>query len=86
MVVLFKSKISAKQAFEEEKCNAIFKPKKVLGKWPDLQGGNWKQRWRELFSPKVMLGAGRKDGVSRSRELGSRYNYHGVSCSLMCDT
>ena len=55
----------------------ISKPKKVLGKWPDLQGGNWTQRWRELFPPKVMLGAGRKDGVSCSQELDSRYDYLG---------
>jgi len=85
MVILFKSKISAKYAFEEEKCNAISKPEKVLDKWPDLRSGNWTQRWRELFSPKVMLGAERKDGVSCSRELDSRYDYLGVSCSLMCD-
>ena len=39
----------------------------------------------ELFPPKVMLGARRKDGVSCSRELDSRYDYLGVSCSLMCD-
>jgi len=30
---------------------------KVLSKWTDLGGGNWMQRWRELFPPKVMLGA-----------------------------
>jgi len=59
--------------------------KKVLGKWPDLKGGNWTQRWHELFPPKVMLGVGHKDGVSCSRELDSRYDYLGVSCSQMCD-
>ena len=37
------------------------------------------------FPPKVMLGAGRKDGVSCSRELDTRYDYLGVSCSLVCD-
>ena len=30
--------------------------------------------------PKVMLGAGRKDDMSFSRELDSRYDYPGVSC------
>ena len=44
MVILFESKISAKYASEEEKCNAILKVVKVLGKWPDLEGGNWTQR------------------------------------------
>ena len=29
-----------------------YKAKKVLGDWPDLKGGNWMQRWRELFPPK----------------------------------
>jgi len=58
----------------------------VLGKWADLEGGNWMQRWRELFPPKVMLGAGCKDGMSSSQELDTRYDYLGVSCSLMCDT
>ena len=37
------------------------------------------------FPHKVMLGAGRKDGMSCSRELDSRYDYLGVSGSLMCD-
>ena len=60
----------------------ILKPKKVLGNWADLEGGNWMQRWRELFPPKVMLGTGRKDGMSCSWELDSRYDYLGVSCSL----
>jgi len=41
MVVLFKSKTLAKYASEEEKCNAILKTKKVLGKWPNLEYGNW---------------------------------------------
>ena len=59
------------------------KTKNVLGSWS--KGEIWTQRWSELFSPKVMLGAGRKDGVSCSRELDSRYDYLGVSCSLMCD-
>ena len=63
----------------------FLKAKKVLGNWPDLEGGNWTQRWRELFPPKVMLGAGRKDGVSYSRELDSRYDCLGVSCPLMCN-
>ena len=57
----------------------------MLGKWPDLKGGNWMQRWRELFPPKVTLGAGHKDAVSYSQELDSRYDYLGVSYSLMCD-
>ena len=35
--------------------------------------------------PKVVLGAGRKDGISSSRELDSRYDYLGVSGTLMCD-
>ena len=35
--------------------------------------------------PKVMLGAGRKDDMSFSRELDSRYDYVGASCTLMCD-
>lgn len=63
----------------------ILKAKKVLGDWPDLEGRNWTQRWRELFFPKLMLGAGSKDDVSYSRELDSRYDYLGVSCALMCD-
>ena len=63
----------------------ILRAKKVLGKWPDLEGGNWTQRWRELFPLKVMSGARRKDGVSCSRELDLRYDYLGVSCSLMRD-
>jgi len=58
---------------------------KVLGKWLDLEGGNWTQRWRELFPPKVMLGARCKDGMSCSRELDSRDDYLGVGCSLMCE-
>ena len=37
------------------------------------------------FPPMVMLGAGCKDGVSCSRELDSRYDYLGVSCSPVCD-
>jgi len=41
----------------------------VLGKWPDLEGGNLKQRWCELFPPKVMLETGCKKGVSCSRKL-----------------
>jgi len=57
----------------------------VLGKWLDLEGGKWTQRWRKLFPSKVMLGAGRTNGVSCSRELDSRYGYLGVSYSLMCD-
>ena len=63
----------------------VLKAKKVLGNWPTLEDGNWTQRWRELFPPKVMLGAGCKHGVSCSRELRSRYDYLGVSCSLRCD-
>jgi len=63
----------------------ILKAKKVLGKWPDLEGGSWTQRWRVLFPIKVMLGAGCKVGVSCSQELDSRYDYLGVSYSLMCD-
>jgi len=55
---------------------------KVLGKWPDLEGENWTQRWRELFPPKIMLGGGRKDGVSCFRKLDSRYDYIGVNCSI----
>jgi len=51
---------------------------KVLCKWPDIEGGNWTQRWRELFPPKAMLGAGGKDDVSCSRELDSRYDYLGM--------
>ena len=39
----------------------VLKAKKVLGNWPELEGGNWTQRWRELFPLKVMLGAGCKD-------------------------
>ena len=35
--------------------------------------------------PKVVLGAGRKDGMRCSQELDSRYDYLGVSYSLMCD-
>ena len=35
--------------------------------------------------PYVTLGAGCKDGMTYSRELHSRYDYLGVSCSLMCD-
>ena len=57
----------------------------MLGKWPDLEGGNWMKRWRELNPLKVMLGAGCKDGVSYSWELDSRYDYLGVGCFLMCD-
>ena len=34
------------------------KTKNVLGSWPE--GGNWTQRWRELFPPKEMLGTGLK--------------------------
>jgi len=56
----------------------ILKARKVLGKWPDLEGENWTQRWLELFPPKIMLGAGRKDGVSYSRELDWRYDYLGM--------
>jgi len=52
MVALFKSKISAKYASEEEKCSVILEAKKMLGKWPNLEGGNWTQRWRELFPPR----------------------------------
>ena len=48
----------------------FLKAKKVRGNWPDLEGGNWTQRWRELFPPKVMLGAGRKDGVNSSPGAG----------------
>ena len=59
----------------------ILKAKKVLGNWPDLQGENWMQRWRELFPLKVMLGTGPKDGVSCSRELDLIYDYLGVSYS-----
>ena len=44
---------------------------------------NWTQRWHELFPLEVMLEAGRKYGMSYSRELDSRYNYLGMSCSLM---
>jgi len=43
------------------------KAKKVLGDWPDLEGGNWTQRWHELFPPKVMLATGRKDGMRYSQ-------------------
>ena len=82
---MFKSRISAKKASVTEKCNAILKAKKVLGKWPNLEGGNWTQRRRELFSPKVMLRAGCNDGVGCSPVLDSRYGYLGVSGSLMCD-
>jgi len=57
----------------------------VLGKWPDLEGANWTQRWRELFPVRVILESGHKDGVSYSRELNSRYDYLGVSSPLMCD-
>ena len=38
----------------------ILKAKKVLGNWPDLEGGNWAQKRRKLFPPKVMLGTGLK--------------------------
>jgi len=47
----------------------ILKVKKVLSIWPDLEGGNWIQRRRELFPPKVMLGIGCKKGVSYFRKL-----------------
>jgi len=57
----------------------------VLGKWPNLEGGNWTQGWHDLFPPKVILGAGRRDGVSWSQKLDSRYDCLGVSYSLMCD-
>ena len=50
----------------------ILKAKKVLGNWLDLEGGNWTQRWRELFPPKVMLKVGCKKGVSYPRELDAR--------------
>ena len=57
----------------------------MLGKWRGLEGENRMQRWHQLFASKVMLGARHKDGVSCCQQLGSRYNYLGVSCSLMCD-
>ena len=63
----------------------VLKAKKVLGDWPDLEGGKWTQRWHELFPPNVMLGAGRKDSLSSFRELDSRYDYLGVSCCLTED-
>ena len=63
----------------------ILKAKKVVGKWSNLEGGDWIQRWRELFPPKVILGVGQKDGASCSQELDSRYDYLGVSSCLMCD-
>jgi len=85
MIVLFKSKILAKYASKKENCNAILKVMKVLGKWPGLKGGNWTQRWCELFPPEVMLRVKRKDGVSCSWKLDSRYDYLGVSCSVTCD-
>jgi len=47
----------------------ILKDKKMLGNWPDLEGGNWMQRGHELFPPNVMLGTGCKKGVSYSRKL-----------------
>ena len=47
----------------------FLRAKKALGNGQTLSGGNWTQRWRELFPPKVMLGTGRKEGVSCSRKL-----------------
>ena len=72
----------------KEKRSMNLKAKKVLGDWPDLEGGSWMQRWHELLPPNVMSGTGRRDDVSCSRELDSRYDYLTVSyCSdMMCDT
>jgi len=47
----------------------FLRARKALGKWPDLEGRNWTQRWLELFPPKAMLGTGHKEGVSCSRKL-----------------
>jgi len=50
----------------------FLKAKKVLGKWPDLEGEYWTQRGRELFPLKVMLGTERKKGVSYSWKLDTK--------------
>ena len=59
------------------------KTKNVLGSCPEAETGC--KDGVSCVLPKVMLGAGRKDGMSCSQELDSRYDYLGESCSLMCD-
>ena len=59
------------------------KTKNVLGSCPEAETG--RKDGVSCVPPKVMLGAGRKDGMSCSRELDSRYDYLGASCTLMCD-
>ena len=58
------------------------KTKNVLGSCPEAETG--RKDGVSCVPPKVMLGAGGKDGMSCSRELDSGYDYLGVSCSLMC--
>ena len=59
------------------------KTKNVLGSCPEAETG--RKDGVSCVTPKVMLGARRKDGKSCSRELDSRYHYLGVSGSLLCD-
>ena len=59
------------------------KTKNVLGSCPDAETG--RKDGVSCVPRQVMLGAGRKDDMSFSRELDSRYDYVGASCTLMCD-
>ena len=59
------------------------KTKNVLGSCPEAETG--RKDGVSCVPPKVMLGAGRKDGMSFSRELDSRYDYLGASRTRMCD-